>query len=119
MELRRLMPTVAGVLLTATVMSACGSSSCDAASPRSIPKPLLTACAQLDRQSPEHAPAQPGWAAFYDVPPSLALALQRYGNTALQRLGRELVVPGTAATATPPTPSAFDQGQSLCRSLLR
>src|ERR1700680_2248918 len=86
----------ASIVLAGAMFSACGSSPSGRPA-GSVSRPLLAACTQLDGLPAEMVSSQ-GFAYFYALPPSLAVALDKSGNAALQRLGRQLVVPGTNPT---------------------
>lgn len=118
MGLQRQAMGVFPIFLAAAVLTGCESSPSESHPQASISRPLLAACTQLDRQPAEMAPSG-GFAHIYDLPPSLAIALDHSGNAALQRLGRQLVVPGSNPTIMRTIPKAFDQGQSLCHALIR
>jgi hypothetical protein len=122
MKPRRRTTGVAALALAATLLGACGSSVSQVVPKRPLPKTLVTACTQLERQPKERvADASQSGSGYYvyEIPPSLVIALQKSGNAALRRLGRQLVVPGTDSKVTTSDPKAFDQGQLLCRSLMR
>ena len=104
------------MVLAAMLLGACGSSV--SAAPRKPPsKSVLAACTQLDKQPKEQVDSPTGYHVYF-TPQSLAKALQNSGNAALQRLGRQLVVPGTDSQVGASVPRAFDQDQSLCHALI-
>lgn len=113
MKPRQLTAGAAALVLAATLLGACGSSAGQAAPSKSV----LNACTQLDRQPKEQLDSPTGYH-FYFTPPSLATALQNSGNPALERLGRQLIFPGTNSEVGASVPRAFDEGQSLCHSLV-
>jgi hypothetical protein len=113
MNPRRLTVGAAALVLAAMLLGACGSSVSKAAPSKSV----LKACMQLDKQPKERAAAPSGYS-VYVTPPSLTMALQNSGDAALERLGRQLVVPGTDSKVGTSVPRAFDQGQTLCHSLI-
>jgi hypothetical protein len=105
------------LVLIAMLSGACGSSGSQPATKKPQSKSVLAACIQLDKQPKEQAESQTGYPIYF-VPHSLVLALQNSGNAALQRLGEQLVVPGTDSRVEMSIPRAFNQGQSLCHSLI-
>jgi hypothetical protein len=118
MKAPRLTIGAVAVPLAAALLSACGSSANQSAPTHPVSGPLLTACTQLDGQPKEQIASQSRWTYFYDLPPSLADALRNSGNATLEALGRQLAVTGTDSVVMQSMPKAFDQGQSLCRSLI-